>query len=60
MQQAIMSEKLRRQGPAIYLSPHFADVRALEFYHAEHVFEQAAPAKQDLKRRLAQLLESGR
>jgi NTE family protein len=60
MQQAIMTAKLRREEPTIYLAPRIVDVRALEFYRAERVFEQAAPAKQELKRRLAQLLEDRR
>jgi NTE family protein len=58
MQQAIMTEKLRRQQPAIYIAPRIVDVRALEFYRAQQVFEQAGPAKQELKQRLAQLLQA--
>ena len=60
MQQAIMTAKLRREEPTLYLAPRIVDVRALEFYRAERVFEQAAPAKQELKRRLAQLLKDRR
>jgi len=60
MQHAIMTEKLRRKQPAIYIAPEIVDVRALEFYRAERVFEQAGPAKQELKQRLAQLLEQQR
>ncbi|MGD8629525.1 MAG: patatin-like phospholipase family protein [Gammaproteobacteria bacterium] len=58
MQQAIMTEKLRRQQPAIYITPRIVDIRALEFYRAEQVFKQAGPAKQELKQRLAQLLQA--
>jgi len=60
MQHAIMTEKLRRDRPAIYIAPEIVDVRALEFYRAARVFEQAGPAKQELKRRLAELLEKPR
>ncbi|MGD2112606.1 MAG: patatin-like phospholipase family protein [Gammaproteobacteria bacterium] len=60
MQQAIMTEKRRRVTPAIYIAPRIVDVRALEFYRATQVFEQATPAKQELKRRLAALLEAVR
>lgn len=56
MQQAIMSEKLRHQKPAIYIKPRIVDIRALEFYRAEEVFNQAMPARQELKRQLTRLL----
>lgn len=56
MQHAIMTEKRRRQPIRLYITPPIVDVRALEFYRAEEVFEQAGPAKQELKRRLAKLL----
>ncbi len=56
MQQAIMTEKLRHQRPAIYIKPPIVDIRALEFYRAEEVFKQAAPARQELKQQLKKLL----
>lgn len=56
MQQAIMTEKLRHQGPAIYIKPRIVDIRALEFYRAEEVFTMAAPARQEFKRQLSRLL----
>jgi NTE family protein len=56
MQHAILTEKLRRLPPDIYIAPAITDVRALEFYKAEQVFRQAEPAKQELKRRLRQLI----
>jgi NTE family protein len=58
MQQAIMDEKLHRVEPAIYLAPSIVGIRALEFHRAEEVFAQARPAKAELKRRLAGILES--
>jgi NTE family protein len=56
MQRTIMNEKLRHQKPDIYISPSIVDVRALEFYRAEQVFQQAEPAKQELRTQLARLL----
>ena len=56
MQKTIMAEKLRRKQPDIYISPQIVDIRALEFYRAEQVFEQAKPAKQALRQQLARLL----
>jgi NTE family protein len=56
MQQAIMTEKLQRNKPDIYISPQIIDIRALEFYRAEQVFEQARPAKKELQQKLGQLL----
>jgi NTE family protein len=56
MQQAIMTEKLQRNKPDIYISPQIVDIRALEFYRAEQVFEQARPAKKELQQKLGQLL----
>jgi NTE family protein len=57
MQHAVMSEKLRCRQPSIYLAPDIVDVRALEFYRADEVFSQAAPAKSDLKQNLANLID---
>ncbi len=56
MQQAIMTEKLRRLEPDIYLSPPIVDIRALEFYRAQEVFEQAIPARNELRQRLLEVL----
>jgi NTE family protein len=56
MQKTIMTEKLRRNQPDIYISPQIVDIRALEFYRAEQVFEQTKPAKKELQQKLEQLL----
>ena len=58
MQQAIMTEKLRHQKPDIYISPRIKDIRALEFYRASEVFEQAQPAREELKHQLSTLLKA--
>ncbi|MDT8452573.1 MAG: patatin-like phospholipase family protein [Gammaproteobacteria bacterium] len=58
MQRAIMTEKLRQQRPHIYISPHISNIRALEFYRASEVFEQAQPAREELKRQLSKVLKA--
>jgi len=56
MQRAIVSEKRRRREPDILIAPRIRDIRALEFYEAAAVFEQAAPAKRQFKKELSALL----
>jgi NTE family protein len=58
MQRAIMEAKLRHDRPAVYIRPRIIDIRALEFYRASRVFEQARPAKQELKQKLGQALDT--
>jgi NTE family protein len=57
MQQSIVAEKLRHQQPDILIRPEIVDIRALEFYKLASVFEQARPAKEQLKHQLARYLE---
>jgi NTE family protein len=52
MQAAIMHEKRQHHEPDVYISPPVVDIRALEFYRAQEVFEQSKPAKETLKQRL--------
>lgn len=56
MQRAIMAEKLRRVKPDIYIAPEIYDIRALEFYRANEVYEQARPARKQLEVQLKQVL----
>lgn len=42
----ILLEKLKQQRPAIYIHPDIRNVRVLEFYKAQQIFEQARPAQQ--------------
>lgn len=56
MSQNILAEKLRRGQPHIYIRPDITNVRVLEFYKAEQVFEQALPTKRTLKETLKQKL----
>ena len=58
MQQAIVGAKLEQRRPAIYLAPRIVDVRALEFYRADEVFEMARPAAAQLKKELRGLLSA--
>ena len=57
MQTAVMHEKRLRQDPAIYISVPVVNIRALEFYRAHEVFDQAAPARNILKQQLPQAIE---
>lgn len=56
LQQAILSEKLKRHRPQIYLKPDIVDVRVLEFFEAETIYRQAEPAREQLQRELSALL----
>ena len=56
MEKSITRQKLRVICPDIYIEPHISDVRVLEFHKAEHVFRQAQPAKDQLKRELEKRL----
>ena len=58
MQHAIMSERLRHMKPAIYISPDIVNVRALEFFRARQVYEQAEPARLKLEQQLAEVLNA--
>ncbi|HKJ18967.1 MAG TPA: patatin-like phospholipase family protein [Xanthomonadales bacterium] len=57
MQQAIVDAKRARQEPDIFIAPAIKDVQALEFYRAEEIYQQAEPAKQQLKKALREHLE---
>lgn len=56
MQQAIVDAKLQQRRPDIYLAPRIVDVRALEFYRADEVFEMSRSAAAQLKEQLRGLL----
>ena len=58
MQKAIVDEKLRNRRPDILIAPEVRDVRALEFYAAEKVFEQSRAAKAQFRDELTALIES--
>ena len=56
MQKSIITEKMKRQPPDIYIKPEIEGVDILEFYKADEVYEQSESAKDKLKRELEKLL----
>lgn len=56
LQNSIVNEKMRHRKPDIFIAPQIRDIRALEFYNAAAVFEQAKPAKKQLEKELRALL----
>lgn len=56
MQKAIVAEKMRHRRPDIMIAPEVKDVRALEFYAVDKVFEQSNSAKERFKSELAALI----
>jgi NTE family protein len=56
MQASIMNEKRRHREPDIYISVPVVDIRALEFYRAQEVFEQSTPAKKILTQQLKKVM----
>ena len=59
MQNSIIAEKLKKNPPDIYIKPGITGVDILEFYKAEEIYLQSAPAAYELRERLQLLLESG-
>jgi len=57
LQYAIADRDLRANPPDIYIKPELRDVRTLEFHKADEVYQQAQPAKEELKRRIAEKLQ---
>jgi NTE family protein len=58
MQSAVMNEKRLRHEPDVYISVPVTDIRALEFYRAQEVFEQSVSARDKLRERLSRVLEN--
>lgn len=58
MQSAIIAEKRRHREPDIYIEPDIVDVRALEVGRRDSVYAQSRPARDELKRRLAEAVEA--
>jgi NTE family protein len=56
LQNSIVREKMKQSQPDILVETDIRNVRALEFSKAKSIFEQARPAKQELKRKLDALL----
>lgn len=58
MQNSIIKERLKFLKPDIYIKPEIYDVRVFDFVKADSIFEQAKPAKQELKRQLDKLFNN--
>ncbi|MGI9568677.1 MAG: patatin-like phospholipase family protein, partial [Desulfobulbia bacterium] len=58
LQQAIVEREIRARPPDIYVKPELRGFRTLQFYRADEIYRQAQPAKEELKRQLAEKLES--
>lgn len=56
MQQAITSQKMKYIKPDIYIKPQVKGVRLLHFNRSDYIFEQAAPAAEELKNKLKKLI----
>ena len=56
LQQAIVERELEAHPPDIYVKPDLKGFRTLQFYKADEIYRQAQPAKEELKRRLAEKL----
>ncbi len=56
MQNSIIKERLKFIRPDIYIRPEIYDVRVFDFVKADLIFEQAEPAKEELKNKLEVLL----
>ena len=57
MQNSIVREKLKHTRPDILIRTHIQDVRSLEFNKLRSIYDQAVPAKEELKRTLGEMLE---
>jgi len=57
MQKSIIREKLNASPPDIYIKPDIHRVDILDFYKTKKVYEQAEPARLQLKEQLQRLLE---
>ena len=57
LQQAIVERALEARPPDIYVKPPLRGIRTLQFYKADEIYQQVQPAKEELKRKLAEKLE---
>ncbi len=56
MQTTMLAAKLKKLKPDIYVWPQISGVRMLDFGKIEEVFAQAAPAAEELRKELLQVL----
>lgn len=55
MQNSIIKERLKYLKPDIYIKPEIYDVKVFDFIKADSIARQAAPAKEELKKKLEKL-----
>ncbi len=55
MQNSIIKERLKFLRPDIYVKPEIFDVRVFDFGKTDSIFQQALPAKEELKKQLEKL-----
>lgn len=60
MSRNILAEKLKQRQPHVYIRPDITNVRVLEFYKADQVFEESLPASRKLKKTLRNSLAKSR
>ncbi len=56
MQNSIIKERLKYIKPDICIKPEIYDVRVLDFIKAESILKQAQPAKEELKKKLSEII----
>lgn len=57
MQNSLNQQKMKFIKPDVYIKPEILDVRVFDFTKDQLIFEQAKPAKEELKRKLEKVLE---
>ena len=55
MQANVIRQMRNKQEPDIFLQPPVKDIRVLDFHKAEEIYKQAAPVKEELKRKIEQI-----
>ncbi len=58
MTHSIISEKLKHGAPDLLLRPNVGSFRLLDFFHASAILRVAEPVKEEVKRRLAALIDA--
>ena len=57
LQQAIVDRQISARAPDIYVKPDLSGFRTLGFHKADDICREAQPAKAELTRKLAEMLE---
>jgi len=51
-QKVLLAERLKQRPPDILIQPDIVGIRVLDFFRSDEIYRQAAPAQQELRRRL--------